>query len=77
MPFYIPDTECPITKKKNNMTTDDSNSYMSKCRHCGENVAYAGIFEAELYWNHECDQLKAHQQRINDSTIIGKFRKKG
>ncbi len=53
-----------------------SNTYIHKCRHCGQNVAYASVFEAELYWNHECDQLKTHQQNIDNSTIVVKFRQK-
>lgn len=38
-------------------------SYTHTCRHCGEKVSYAGIWEAELYWNHSCKELKEYEHR--------------
>ena len=50
-------------------------TYVSKCQHCGEDVAYYGIWEAELHWNHRCKELIAYEKRLNEDTVIGKWRK--
>ena len=51
-------------------------SYKHKCEYCGEVVTYAGIWEAELHWNHECLGLKKEEDRIDSLGVIAQWRKK-